>query len=198
MKNKLSVVEIFNSIQGEGANVGKAATFIRLSGCNLNCSYCDTDWETGTEMSIDEIKEEVGKYSAQLIIWTGGEPTLQLNSGILQQFATYTQAIETNGTNPVPDGIDYISCSPKVNAAILRRNFTYVDEFRFPVSVGSIVPYIDELPDAANYFLSPVFKGDEKKMESLDVPNLEYCLKIIEKDPRWRLSVQLHKLLRVK
>ena len=198
MKNKLSVVEIFNSIQGEGANVGKAATFIRLSGCNLNCSYCDTEWETGVEMSIDEIKREVEKYSTRLIIWTGGEPTLQLNSEILQQFTAYTQAIETNGTTPVPAGIDYVSCSPKVSAATLRGNFTYVDEFRFPVSVGSIVPSIDELPDAANYFLSPVFTGDEKKMESLDIQNLEYCLKIIENDPRWRLSVQLHKLLRVR
>jgi len=197
MKSKLKVVEIFNSIQGEGANVGKAATFIRLSNCNKNCSYCDTDWDQGTEMTLDEIMAEVQRYTTKMIIWTGGEPTLQLNSKILNEFKDYYQAIETNGTNPVPYGIDYVSCSPKVATSTLNRNFDSVDEFRFPVVAGDKVPSIDELPLANNYFLSPIFVGEEKKRLEINKKNLDYCLELIQQDPRWRLSVQLHKLLNV-
>jgi Organic radical activating enzymes len=197
MKSKLKVVEIFNSIQGEGANVGRSATFIRLSNCNKNCAYCDTDWENGTEMTLDEVMAEVKKYSSTMIIWTGGEPTLQLTSEILAEFSAYYQAIETNGTNPVPAEIDYISCSPKVTPAVLNRNFQSVNEFRYPVIAGDKLPLIDELPPAENYFLSPVFSGEEKKRLDINKKNLDYCLEVIQQDPRWRLSVQLHKLLNV-
>jgi 7-carboxy-7-deazaguanine synthase len=197
MKLKLKVVEIFNSIQGEGANVGRSATFIRLSNCNKNCSFCDTDWDKGTEMTVEEVLAEVQKYSSNMIIWTGGEPTLQLTSEILSHFKNYYQAIETNGTNPVPAGIDYISCSPKVETEILNRNFQSVGEFRFPVVAGDEIPSIDELPKASNYFLSPIFDGEVKKRLEINRKNLDYCLSVIEQDPRWRLSVQLHKLLNV-
>jgi len=198
MKLKLKVVEIFNSIQGEGANMGRSATFIRLSNCNKNCSFCDTDWDKGTEMTVDEVLAEVQKYSSNMIIWTGGEPTLQLTSEILNHFKNFYQAIETNGTNPVPVGIDYISCSPKVEPSVLKRNFQSVDEFRFPVVAGDDLPSIDELPQALNYFLSPVFVGEVNKRLEINKKNLDYCLSVIQKDPRWRLSVQLHKLLNVK
>ena len=197
MKPKLKVVEIFNSIQGEGANVGKAATFIRLSNCNMNCSFCDTDWDKGTEMTVAEVLTEVQKYTAKMIIWTGGEPTLQLTSEILAEFASYYQAIETNGTNPVPAGIDYISCSPKVEPEILNKNFKSVDEFRFPIAEGDEIPSIEELPHATNYFLSPIFVGEVKKRLDVNRKNLDYCLSLIQQNPRWRLSVQLHKLLNV-
>jgi len=197
MKLKLKVVEIFNSIQGEGANVGRSATFIRLSNCNKNCSFCDTDWDKGTEMTIEEVLVEVQKYFSNMIIWTGGEPTLQLTSEILSHFKNYYQAIETNGTNPVPAGIDYISCSPKVELKILKRNFQSVDEFRFLVVAGDELPSIDDLPRASNYFLSPIFVGEMKKRLEINRKNLDYCLDVIQQDPRWRLSVQLHKLLNV-
>jgi organic radical activating enzyme len=197
MKHKLKVVEIFNSIQGEGANVGKSATFIRLSNCNKNCSFCDTDWDKGTEMTVEEILTEAQRYSSKMIIWTGGEPTLQLTAEILNEFKNFYQAIETNGTNPVPYGIDYISCSPKVGINTLNRNFDSVDEFRYPVVVGDKIPSVDELPLATNYFLSPIFVGEEKKHLEINKRNLDYCLLLIQQDPRWRLSVQLHKLLNV-
>ena len=197
MKLKLKVVEIFNSIQGEGANVGKSATFVRLSNCNKNCAYCDTDWDVGTEMTVDEILAEVGKYPDSMIVWTGGEPTLQLTSEVLSVFKSYYQAIETNGTNPVPAGIDYISCSPKVGWEVLKQNFVSVDEFRFPVVAGDEIPSIDELPHASNYFLSPIFDGEVKKRVEINRANLDYCLSVIQRDPRWRLSVQLHKLINV-
>lgn len=197
MKRSLTIVEIFNSVQGEGANQGRSATFVRLAYCNKRCSYCDTYWETGTEMTLDAIRAELEKYATRFLIWTGGEPTMQLDDEILGFFEGYTHAIETNGTNPVPSRIDYISCSPKVEQALLRQNFDHVNEFRFPVIKGDALPDIDELPVADNYFLSPVFDGEAQHCMEINFENLNYCLELIQKDPRWRLSVQLHKLIQV-
>ena len=198
MKSKLKVVEIFNSIQGEGGNAGKSATFIRLYNCNLNCSFCDTDWHAGTDMTVEELLQEVQKYKTKLLIWTGGEPTLQLTNEILSHFDGYYHAIETNGTNPVPTSINYISCSPKVDVAVLKTNFLKVDEFRFPVVAGDVLPSIDDLPPATHYFLSPMFDGEKMKKMEMNIQNVNYCLSLIEKDPRWSLSVQLHKILNVR
>jgi len=111
--------------------MGKPAIFIRFTGCNQNCWFCDTNWQNGVEMSVAEILQEIEKFPAKMIIWTGGEPTLQLNNEILSHFTHYYNAIETNGTNPVPSKIDYISCSPKVDVEILQKNFDFVNEFRF-------------------------------------------------------------------
>jgi 7-carboxy-7-deazaguanine synthase len=198
MKSSLRVVEIFNSIQGEGANVGMSATFIRLSDCNLNCTFCDTDWSVGTVMSIQDVWCEVEKYATKMLVWTGGEPTLQLTSDILNSFPGYYHAIETNGTNPVPPEINYISCSSKVTVSLLKKNFVSVDEFRFPVVSGDILPSIDELPSASNYFLSPLFDGEDRKKNVINMENVNYCLSLVEKEPRWRISVQLHKILHVR
>lgn len=197
MSPKLVVVELFNSIQGEGANVGKAATFIRLANCNLNCVFCDTQWDKGVEMTLDEIRTEIEKYNTRLLIWTGGEPTLQLNNEILAAFPDYYHAIETNGTRTVPSLIDYISCSPKVPVSMLLRNFQSVNEFRFPISAGDPIPSIDDLPKADNYFLSPIFNLTEKKEDAFNRQNLTYCLEAIKTDARWRLSVQVHKFLNI-
>ena len=199
----LNVVEIFKSIQGEGANAGKAAVFVRLAGCNLSCWYCDTDWSTGTKMKVSEVKEEVHKlsnpdvYPDSLLIWTGGEPTLQLTNGILDLFKDYYNCIETNGTNPVPSQIAYISCSPKVSTDVLRKNFSHVNEFRYPVEVGKALPDISELPLADNYFISPVFLGEEKKRFLKIDENINYAIDFIKNNPQWRLSLQLHKLLNI-
>lgn len=111
----LTVNEIFYSLQGEGGRTGEASIFIRLSKCNLACSFCDTDFEFGNRMTLDEILAEISQYPCQWIIWTGGEPTLQLKDETVAFFTEkgYKQAIETNGTRRVPAGIDYITCSPK-------------------------------------------------------------------------------------
>ena len=199
----LNVVEIFKSIQGEGANVGRAAVFVRLGGCNLACWYCDTDWSESSKMTVSEIRKEVNKltdtkeFPKSLLIWTGGEPTIQLTDEILESFRDYTNCIETNGTNPVPVGIDYISCSPKVSPEVLRRNFTHVQEFRYPIEAGDTLPDISELPLADNYFLSPIFLGEEKKRFHQIDENITYSIDYIKKNPQWRLSLQLHKLLNI-
>ena len=199
----LKVVEIFHSIQGEGANAGRSAVFIRLANCNLNCSFCDTDWSNYSEMTVSQVIEEVRKFPIadkqhhNLLVWTGGEPTLQLTNEILENFSGYYNCIETNGTNPVPSLIQYISCSPKVLPEILRMNFNRVSEFRYPVSVGDILPDISELPQADNYFVSPVFVGEEKKQMERNNENILYSIDYIKKNPQWRLSLQIHKLLNI-
>ena len=98
----LNVVEIFKSIQGEGANAGKAAVFVRLAGCNKSCWYCDTNWSVSTKMTVQEVLEQVielsnpEEYPHHLLIWTGGEPTLQLTDEILRpanpEASRYTSA----------------------------------------------------------------------------------------------------------
>lgn len=199
----LNVVEIFQSIQGEGANVGRSAIFIRLSSCNKACWYCDTDWSKGDSMSVSQILDEVKKYSKSneypnnLIIWTGGEPTLQLTNEVLDYFSEYYNCIETNGTNPVPSKIQYISCSPKVSPEILKVNFERVNELRYPISVGDLLPDISELPEADNYFVSPVFLGEEKKRFQQVDENVKYAIDFVSMNPKWRLSLQLHKLLNI-
>src|ERR1035437_2095868 len=191
---ELNVVEIFKSIQGEGANAGNAAVFIRLACCNLSCWYCDTDWSHGSKMKVLEVLDEVKKlinpedYSNTLLIWTGGEPTLQLTDDILEHFQSFRNCIETNGTNPVPERIEYISCSPKVSTDVLRRNFTRVNEFRYPIGVGDLLPDISDLPLADNYFISPIFLGEEKKRFQLIEDNIIYSIDLIKNNPQWRRS----------
>jgi len=199
----LNVVEIFKSIQGEGANTGRAAVFVRLACCNMSCWYCDTEWKTSSQMTVTEVLNQVNKLSnpvdfhKSLLIWTGGEPTLQLTDEILDYFQEYYNCIETNGTNPVPKKIEYISCSPKVSPEVLRKNFNHVNEFRYPFQVGDNLPEISELPRADNYFISPVFLGEEKKRFLKNDDNIVYSINFIKNNPQWRLSLQLHKLLNI-
>lgn len=199
---KLKVREIFHSIQGEGGRQGQNSVFIRLSNCNLNCWFCDTDWSWGLDMSLKEIYDEIKNYKTEWIVWTGGEPTLQLTDEIVAHFTElgYKQAIETNGTNPVPDGIDYVTCSPKVPVDILRKNFPKgVDEFRYPImAIDNNIPNIDELPIANNYYLSPIFMGEKKRRYNMNDDNVKAVLNIILKEPRWILSLQIHKLIGVR
>lgn len=192
--------EIFYSLQGEGINAGRAAIFIRLAKCNLRCSFCDTDFDEGTEMSLSELEEAIKGFESRFIIWTGGEPTLQLNEETLMHFRLlgYEQAIETNGTRRPPRGLDYITCSPKPEAMkVLHESFPNgVSEFRFPIGAeGDLPPAIEELPLAKAYLVSPIFVGD--RMGELDQRALDRCIDFVKRNPRWRLSMQLHKLINI-
>lgn len=107
--------EIFYSLQGEGCFTGTPAVFIRFSGCNLQCDFCDTAHQEGVWMSDQEIIEEVENYPAAHVVFTGGEPGLQLTRELvlaLKEKGKFIQ-IETNGTVVLPEGIDWITCSPK-------------------------------------------------------------------------------------
>ncbi|WP_029906429.1 7-carboxy-7-deazaguanine synthase QueE [Prevotella sp. 10(H)] len=191
---KLTVNEIFYSLQGEGGRVGEASVFIRLTKCNLACSFCDTDFADGKDMTTDEILLEIGQYPCKWIIWTGGEPTIQLRDEHLAVFRDhgYKQAIETNGTRRVPSLIDYITCSPKQDYESIKTRIPFANEIRMPIQVGDEIPDISVFPKADNYFLSPVFDSNEVNAE-----NVNYCVELIKKHPQWRLSLQMHKLIHI-
>lgn len=193
--------EIFYSLQGEGLNTGRAAVFIRLSKCNLRCSFCDTDFDSGEDISLEEIAQAIADFPARFIIWTGGEPTLQLTERDIAYFRQlgYTQAIETNGTRRPPQGLDYITCSPKRESMrLLHQNFPNgVSEFRFPIaSDGPLPPPISELPKAGAYLVSPIFVG-ENAMQ-LDADSVRRCVQFVCDNPEWRLSLQTHKLINIR
>lgn len=190
----LIVNEIFYSLQGEGGRAGEASIFIRLTKCNLACEFCDTEFQSGVERSLQSILEEIGQYPCRWIIWTGGEPTLQLTDKHLAVFRQqgYKQAIETNGTRPVPSMIDYISCSPKINYEKVKAVIPFAHEVRMPIKNGDLLPEIAILPKADRYFLSPIFDGNTVNRE-----NISYCVELIKQNPAWQLSLQMHKLINI-
>lgn len=205
---RLKVVEIFQSIQGEGRMSGTPMVFIRLAGCNLSCNFCDTYWRGGTDMTLEEILKKVlevnGGVPPVWILWTGGEPTLQLTSEHTRYFHTQLgayQAIESNGTRIIPGFINYITISPKqadLRPGMLRISVgrDKVNEIRIPFQLGDTLPDLENLLSADHYFISPVFDVPPTPLSS----RLIYaCLQVLKKDKtgRWQLSVQLHKLLNI-
>lgn len=108
--------EIFYSLQGEGHHTGVPSVFVRFSGCNLKCPFCDTRHEEGSMMADEDIIAEIRRYPARWIILTGGEPSLHIDEDFIEKLKTGTGkliAIETNGTHPLPKGIDWVTVSPK-------------------------------------------------------------------------------------
>ena len=191
----LIVNEIFYSLQGEGGRSGQPSIFIRLAKCNLTCSFCDTDFERGVKMTTDELLREIEKYGCKWIIWTGGEPALQLNDAVVALFKEkgYLQAIETNGTRRLPQGLDYITCSPKQQFEKVRELIPEVDELRFPIQKGDPLPDISILPKARYHFLSPIFDNHNIIRE-----NIDYCVSLVKENPMWALSLQIHKLIGIR
>lgn len=191
---KLNVNEIFYSLQGEGGRQGEPSIFIRLTRCNLACPFCDTDFEVGEDMSLEQIYDTIKDFPGKWIVWTGGEPTLQLSNEYLQFFRDkgYKQAIESNGTNPIPSLIDYITCSPKGSYRRVKETVPFADEVRIPLKVGDKLPDTDILPKAAKYFISPIFDGNKLNME-----NAAYCVELVKNNPEWTLSLQVHKLIHI-
>ena len=191
----LNVNEIFYSLQGEGGRTGQASIFIRLAKCNLSCSFCDTEYEKGIKMTLEEVLKEIEGYGCKWIIWTGGEPSLQLNENVVRFFKErgYKQAIETNGTRKLPEGLDYITCSPKQNFEKIKELIPEVDELRFPIQKGDMLPDISILPKTGRYLLSPIFDDSAIIKE-----NVEYCISLIKENPVWALSIQVHKLIGIR
>lgn len=193
---KLKVNEIFYSLQGEGGRNGEASIFIRLSGCNLNCDFCDTSFDSGENLSPDEIFSRISEFPCHWIVWTGGEPTLQLTDEILVYFKDkgYKQAIESNGLLPLSGILDYTVCSPKGNhLGYAKRTNPSVSEIRLAIKAGEVIPDIKTFSQAKFYFLSPVFDPDE----TITRQNIAYCVEQVKSHPQWRLSVQIHKLIHI-
>ncbi len=181
---KYNINEIFYSLQGEGYFTGTPAVFLRFSGCNRHCDFCDTDHGSGRSLTCEEIVDECAAYPARHIICTGGEPLLQLDTSLvtkLKERGFFIQ-IETNGTLPVPEGIDWVTCSPKDRPWGIDR----VDELKI-VYQGQDVEEIASHFSAKHLFLQPCSGR-----------NVAQTIKYAMEHPHWRLSLQTHKLLDIR
>lgn len=192
----MRVNEIFHSLQGEGYNTGKSALFVRLSGCNLQCPFCDTNHTTFHEMSEEQIAEEVSQYPAALVVITGGEPAIQLTETLIDKLHAIdkTVAVETNGTLPLPSNLDWITVSPKEDFVGIKGRvaISHADEVK--VIFDGERPVSDFGIAARHYFVQPCDTGDE----TLNGIITKKCVEFVKQNPRWRLSLQTHKLLNIK
>ena len=193
------VNEIFHSLQGEGYYTGTASVFIRLSGCNLHCAFCDTQHEKGTMMSLPEIVEQVMRYPlAPLIVLTGGEPSLWIDEEFVGGLKTMTGkriAIETNGTRPLPQGIDWVTLSPKSgigNSGDAPVVLTRCDELKV-VYLGQDLSQYDNI-ETSHRYLQPCWTNDENTRRR----NLQATVQAVMENPQWRLSLQTHRILGIK
>jgi 7-carboxy-7-deazaguanine synthase (Cx14CxxC type) len=206
-----SVKEIFYTLQGEGANVGRAAVFCRFAGCNLwtgreedrqdaVCTFCDTDFvgtngpgggkfRTAEDLAsaVAAVWPSSAPHARPFVVCTGGEPLLQLDAAALEALhaARFEVAIETNGTQNPPPGIDWICVSPKAGAPLL---LTSGNELKLVYPQLTAQPERFEHLDFEHFFLQPM---DGPKRERNTQLALRYCLE----HPQWRLSLQTHKIL---
>jgi 7-carboxy-7-deazaguanine synthase len=209
-----AVKEIFYTLQGEGVHSGRPAVFLRFAGCNLwtgreedrsgaICRFCDTDFvgigpDGGRFGAPHALADAVASRwpsgseggSRRYVVCTGGEPLLQLDADAIDAMHArgFAVAVETNGTLPAPRGLDWICVSPKAGAPIV---LTSGDELKlvFPQAGGEPMQF--EQLDFAHFLLQPMDGPDVERNRALA---LDHCLK----NPRWRLSVQTHKLLGIR
>jgi len=190
----LKVTTIFYSIQGEATHMGKASIFIRLYGCNLECPFCDDllHTEKYTSYAYEEILNEIKKYPSKHIIITGGEPSIyDLNEFItfLQQ-QDYYISIETNGYNfKNISNADWITYSPKDWTKI---DLNHADEFKFVVNQQTDIKPLLELKTTKPMFIQP-----ENGLHIPDMTNIQHCIKLVQQHSHFKLSVQMHKFLKI-
>ena len=181
------VNEIFYSLQGEGSFTGTPMVFVRFSGCNRACSFCDTDFEKYAPLTAQEILAEVRRYPAHRVVLTGGEPLLQTDAELINilHLAGYIIHIETNGTLPVPDGIDWVTCSPKTPPLNIQPE--RVNEIKV-VFTGQTEEELTALRrqfrNTALFYLQPCSGS-----------NIPQTVERVLSLPDWRLSLQTHKLI---
>lgn len=204
-----SVKECFYTLQGEGAQAGRPAVFLRFSGCNLwsgreqdresaFCNFCDTDF-VGTD-GVNGGKFNTGVGLAKIInsLWpknqpnkyvvcTGGEPMLQLDDDLIDalHFCGFEIAVESNGTIAVNPKIDWICISPKIGSTLVQRSG---DELKFVYPQPSSDPTQLENLDFRHFFLQPMDNSDYQA-------NLQKAIQYCMDHPKWRLSLQTHKLI---
>lgn len=193
----MRVNEIFYSIQGEGAHSGEAAIFVRLSGCNLRCSFCDTEHQSYQNLTEDEICAKIAKYPASLVVITGGEPTLQLTTSLIDKIHDLGKivAIETNGTHEVPQNIDWVTVSPKAPfvGEIGKPVIKTAQEVKIVLDGKTL--YADPTfgITATHYFVQPCDTLNEARNRDI----INRCLNFVKENPKWKISLQMHKILNV-
>ncbi|MXV45068.1 7-carboxy-7-deazaguanine synthase [Saccharibacter sp. 17.LH.SD] len=207
-----AVKEMFATLQGEGAQSGRAAIFCRFTGCNLwsgreqdraqaHCTFCDTDF-IGTNgpgggrfatpedlaSALQSHWQQATKHDQhRYVVFTGGEPLLQLDSSLIKAVKAlgFTIAVETNGTLPAPPGIDWICVSPKPGMKIVQ---THGDELKLVYPQQKLPPSLFTSMDFTHFWLQPLDDAEQLKHTQQAV---HYC----QSHPQWRLSLQTHKLI---
>ena len=201
------VKEIYKTIQGEGAQAGRTAVFVRFTGCNLwtgkekhrehaICQFCDTDFvgtngvNGGTYSAKDlamKINEIWGSLGNKLIVFTGGEPMLQLDWKLIQECKknNFDTAIETNGTIPISFDIDWVCVSPKHGSELVVKNGNELKTV-FPQEGQNLTNFLDL--DFDHLYLQPM---DGVNVSENTSKTIQYCLE----NPKWKLSIQQHKLI---
>lgn len=195
------VNEIFYSVQGEGRRAGTPMVFVRLSDCNLRCTWknagfdCDTEFMSGREMRVSEILTEAARINPKRgwMLLTGGEPGLQLDDPFITAVHEdgWKVAIETNGTVELPQGIDWICVSPKSAEHTIRQKIAH--EVKYVRHHGMGVPQTEI--QAEHYLISPAFQADG----SVRQEDMEWCMQLVKNHPeKWALSMQYHKYLKIR
>ena len=207
-----TVKEIFYTLQGEGANAGRPAVFCRFSGCNLwtgreadrataICDFCDTDFvgvgpDGGKFATADALADAVADRwpaepgGSRFVVCTGGEPLLQLDAAAIDALHArgFAVAAETNSTVEPPRGLDWICVSPKARAPLVLR---HGDELKLVFPQPDLDPSAVESLAFGRFYLQPM---DGPALSENTQAALAYCLA----HPRWRLSLQTHKMLRIR
>lgn len=183
----MRINEIFYSLQGEGFHTGTPSVFVRFAGCNLRCPFCDTDFTSFVEMSEEEVLKEIQSFGKNIpmVVVTGGEPSLQLTGSFVELLhkTNYYVAVETNGTQPLPENVDWVTCSPKEGSEVVLPN---ANEIKV-VYVGQDVEKWHTSIVAQHYFLQPC-----------SCANTDEVIAYIKRHPHWRLSLQTHKMLGIR
>lgn len=204
-----AIKEIFKTLQGEGAQSGRAAVFCRFAGCNLwsgreedrataTCAFCDTDFVgmdgTGGGRFVDAdhladaiLAEWQGATAGRYVVLTGGEPLLQVDDALVRALHArgFEIGVETNGTQPAPAGLDWICVSPKSNAALV---LTHGDELKLVFPQPDAAPERFEHLDFRHFYLQPMDSADGEA-------NLAAAIRYCTDNPPWRLSLQSHKMI---
>ena len=188
------LVEIFESLQGEGRNTGRPCVFVRFAGCNLSCPWCDTDVEGRFSLSLGELVSEVSAFRPRSVVLTGGEPALA--DGMPELVAALRRAgfwiaVETNGTVDAPwfAFVDYVACSPKPAAEDMLA-IASADEVRVVAESPGVVGFCERIRRriaAVDYYVSPC--------EREGVIDYAPATDVLGRLEGWSLSVQLHKIL---
>lgn len=206
---KYSVKEIYYTLQGEGYHTGRPAVFIRFSSCNLwtghekdrsgaICNWCDTDFVgtngiNGGKFSAEEITNIINSLwkgnvqTEPYVVCTGGEPLLQMDESLIKAIhkAGFEIGLETNGTMIPPDGIDWICVSPKANADLVLKNG---NELKIVYPQCGMNPRMHEKLKFDHFYIQPMDGIDQKN-------NIKRSEKFVLDHPKWKLSLQTHKIL---